>query len=66
MNTIIKEWRETRRGNIPINRNFNTDTMLYADDQLLITKSESDLQYSVHNINKIAAKYSLEINIEKN
>jgi hypothetical protein len=65
MNTIIKEWRETRHGNIPINRNFNTDTMLFADDQILIAKSESDLQYSVHNLNKIATKYSLEINIEK-
>jgi hypothetical protein len=33
------------------------DTMLFADDQVLIAKSESDLQYSVHNLNKIAAKY---------
>jgi hypothetical protein len=65
MNTIMKEWRETRHANIPINRNFNMDTMLYADDQVLIPKSESDLKYSVHNLNKIAAKYSLEINIEK-
>jgi hypothetical protein len=31
-------------------------TMLFADDQVLIAKSESDLQYSVHNLNKIAAK----------
>jgi hypothetical protein len=62
---IIKEWRETRHGNIPRNRNFNMDTVLFADDQVLIAKSESDLQYSVHNLNKIAAKYSLEINIEK-
>jgi hypothetical protein len=65
VNTIMKERRETRRGNIPINRNFNMDTMLFADDQGLIAKSESDLQYSIHNLNKIAAKYSLEINIEK-
>jgi hypothetical protein len=41
------------------------DTMLFADEQVLIAKSQSDLQYSVHNLNKIAAKYSLEINIEK-
>jgi hypothetical protein len=65
MNTIIKEWRETRHGNIPINRTSNMDTMLFADDQVLIAKSESDLQYSVHNLNKIATKYFLEINIEK-
>jgi hypothetical protein len=65
MNTIIKEWRETRHGNIPINQTFNMDTMLFADDQVLTAKSESDLQYSVHNLNKIAAKYFLEINIQK-
>jgi hypothetical protein len=39
--------------------------MLFADDQVLIAKSESDVQYSVHNLNKIAAKYFLEINIEE-
>jgi hypothetical protein len=39
--------------------------MLFAYDQVLIAKSESDLQYSVHNLNKIATKYILEINIEK-
>jgi uncharacterized membrane protein YobD (UPF0266 family) len=44
MNTIIKEWRQTTHGNIQINRNFNMDTMLFADDQVLIAKSESDLQ----------------------
>jgi hypothetical protein len=40
------------------------DKMLFADDQVLIAKSESDLQYSVHNLNKIATKYFLEINTE--
>jgi hypothetical protein len=39
--------------------------MLFADDQVLLTKSEDDLQYSVHNSNKIASEFSVEINAEK-
>jgi hypothetical protein len=39
--------------------------MLFADDQVLLTKSEDDLQYSVHNLNKIASEFSIDINAEK-
>jgi hypothetical protein len=39
--------------------------MLFADDQVLLTKSEDDLQYSVHKLNKIASEFSVEINTEK-
>jgi hypothetical protein len=39
--------------------------MLFADYQLLLAKSENDLQYSVHSLNKIASEFSMEINAEK-
>jgi hypothetical protein len=39
--------------------------MFFADDQVLLVKSEDDLQYSVHNLNKIASEFSMEINAEK-
>jgi hypothetical protein len=39
--------------------------MLFADDQVLLAKPEDDLQYSVHNLNKIASEFSMEINAEK-
>jgi hypothetical protein len=48
----------TRHGNIPINRNININTMLFSDDQVLLAKSEDDLQYSVYNFNKIASEFS--------
>jgi hypothetical protein len=35
--------------------------MLFADDQILLTKSEDDLHYSVHNLNSIV-EFSMEIN----
>jgi hypothetical protein len=65
MNRNIQKKKVIRHGNIPINRNVNIDTMLFADDQVLLTKSEDDLQYSVHNLNKIASEFSMEINTEK-
>jgi hypothetical protein len=39
--------------------------MLFADDQVLLAKSEDDLQCSVHSLNKIASEFSMEINAEK-
>jgi hypothetical protein len=65
MNKIIQKWKVTTHGNIPINRNINIDTMLFADDKVLLAKSEDDLQYSAHNLNKIAFEISMEIKAEK-
>jgi hypothetical protein len=65
MYKIIQEWKVTRHGNIPINRIVNIGTMLFADDQVFLAKSEDDLQYSGHNLNKIASEVSMEINAEK-
>jgi hypothetical protein len=38
MNKIIQEWK--------VARTVNIDIMLFADDQVLLAKSEDDLQYS--------------------
>jgi hypothetical protein len=65
VNKIIQKQRLIRHGNIPISKNFNTDTMLYADDQILLTKSEDHLQYSVHNLNNTAEEFSMEVNTAK-
>lgn len=65
MNTIIREWRQLPHGNIMINRRLKLDTILYADDQVLIADSEDKLQISLHNLNKIATKYDMEISTDK-
>jgi hypothetical protein len=61
----FQKWKVTRHDKIPINRNINIDAMLFADDQVLLAKSEDDLQYSVNNLNKIAPEISMDINMEK-
>ncbi|KAJ4431469.1 hypothetical protein ANN_20067 [Periplaneta americana] len=65
INRIIQDWRQTRHGFIPINRNLQLDALLFADDLVLMASTEDDLQYSVHNLNKVSEKYNMEINIEK-
>ncbi|KAJ4450649.1 hypothetical protein ANN_02078 [Periplaneta americana] len=65
INRIIQDWRQTRHGFIPINGNLQLDALLFADDLVLMASTEDDLQYSVHNLNKVSEKYNMEINIEK-
>ncbi|KAJ4435261.1 hypothetical protein ANN_23839 [Periplaneta americana] len=40
-------------------------SLLVADDLALVACNEDELQYSVHNLHMISAKYNMEINIEK-
>jgi hypothetical protein len=44
MNAITKEFRQKRHGYIAINRNLQLDTMIFADDLVLLAASEVDLQ----------------------
>ena len=65
MNAMIQDFRENRHGSIPINRHLKLDTIIFADDLVLLATSEDDLQWSVHNLNLVAQKYSMEISTEK-
>lgn len=65
MDNIIREFRLTRHGFIPINRNLHLDTVIFADDLVLLATSEDDLQRSIYNLNLIAEKYSMEISTNK-
>jgi len=40
---------------------MNNDIMCSANAYILITKSEDDLQHSIHNLNNTASEYSMEI-----
>ncbi|KAJ4433458.1 hypothetical protein ANN_15761 [Periplaneta americana] len=50
MNHILKIWRQGHHAGIQINRNTCLDTLLFADDQLIIAKTEDELQRAVHNL----------------
>ncbi|KAJ4427690.1 hypothetical protein ANN_25339 [Periplaneta americana] len=64
INSIIRYWRLTIHGNIPLFRNCTLDTLLYADDQVLFT-NEDELQYSIYHLNIIAQNFNMKISPNK-
>jgi hypothetical protein len=43
MNKIIAEWKKKPHSSIKIDRHTKVDTLLFADDQVLVAESEDDL-----------------------
>ncbi|KAL1446315.1 hypothetical protein WDU94_005556 [Cyamophila willieti] len=50
---------------IPINTNFNLIGLYYADDQVLVTNKESELQSILDSLEEYCALYKLEVNKDK-
>ena len=50
---------------IQLNKRNLVNTILYADDQILMATSEDDLQTMAHHLNLIARKYKMTILIQK-
>ena len=48
-----------------LNNRKLVNTILYADDQILMAKSEDDLQTMAHHLNLIARKYKIIISNTK-
>ena len=61
---IVEQWKLQLRYNFKMN-NTNIDTILFADDQVIIANSEDKLQYATYKLNEIAYNYELEISITK-
>jgi hypothetical protein len=41
------------------------NTLLFTDDQVIISHSENELQNSTHKLNKLINKYGMKISTEK-
>lgn len=65
INEIISEWKLEDIKGIKILRNKNIQTILYADDQVVIADSEDTLQKSVYKLQLITEKYGLKISSNK-
>jgi hypothetical protein len=46
---------------MPLQNDSDLDTLLYADDQLLLANTENDLQYSAYNLHLVAKEFNMEI-----
>ncbi len=64
MDVIIKKWLMTFNEVFKIN-NVEIPTLIFADDQLIIGKSEHETQIAVHKLSQIANEYGMKISPNK-
>ena len=65
INKIIQKFQTVIKKGIQINNRKLVNTILYAEDQILIATSEEDLQTMAHHLNLIARKYKITISSTK-
>ena len=56
INKIIQEFKIVIKKGIPLNNRKLINTILYADDQILMATSEDDLKTMAYHLNLIARK----------
>ena len=56
VNQIIQEFKIVTKKSIQLNNRKLVNTILYADDQILMTTSEDELQTMAYHLNLIARK----------
>jgi len=64
-NKIIQEFKTVIKSGIQLNNRKLVNTILYADDQILMATSEDALQTMAHHLNLIARKYKMTISSTK-
>jgi hypothetical protein len=50
---------------IQISRNTCLNTLPFADDQVIVSNSENELQTSAHKLNKLTYEYEMTVSTEK-
>jgi len=61
INKIIQELKTVIKKGLQLNNRKLVNTILYADNQILMATSEDDLQTMAHHLNLIARKYKVTI-----
>jgi hypothetical protein len=61
---VIKEWQHKIKQNVMI-KNLILNTILFADDQVIVTSTEDDVQRAGNALNSVAMKYNLKIAVNK-
>ena len=65
INKIIQEFKTVIKKGIQLNNRKLVNTILYADDQILMVTSEDELQTVAYHLNIIARKYTMTISSTK-
>jgi len=61
INKIIQEFKTVIKKGIRLNNRKLVNTILYADDQILMATSKDDLQTMAYHLNLTARKYKMTI-----
>lgn len=62
---IVMNWQMDLNEHFKIKKNIFVDTLLFADDQVLISSSENGAQRALFQLNNISKSFSLNISINK-
>jgi hypothetical protein len=62
---IITEWMEEDIKGIKISWNKDIKTLLFRDDQVIVSDSEDALQIPIHKLETVISKYGLKISPSK-
>jgi uncharacterized lipoprotein YehR (DUF1307 family) len=65
MNKGLEIWRTYSPKGIKLTKNIEINTILFADDQILLAESEDDLQRAVTTLNKVMKTYNMKISCNK-
>jgi hypothetical protein len=65
INAFVQEFKTVIKKGIQLNNRKLVNTVLYADDQILMAKSEDDLQTLAYQLNCIARKFKMTISSTK-
>jgi len=64
-NDLLRNWKHKADTGIKLKRNIYLNTLLFADDQIIIQDSEDKLQKSVSLLNQMSKDYNLKISADK-
>jgi hypothetical protein len=65
MDQILKEWYKTQPKGVKIEGTKRMETVLFADDQVIMAETEDELQRAVYNLAITAQRYNMKISTEK-
>ena len=65
INKVIQEFKTVIKKSIQLNNRKLVNTILYADDQILMATSEDELQTVAYRLNIITRKYRMAISSTK-
>ena len=65
INKIIQNWKSRFNRGIQLDRNTLLNSILYADDLVLLVEREDDLQMGIHLLQQDCNKYDMKISVSK-